>query len=89
MLQEYYILITEGSCEFCQSAVELLKGKKLNFINTDMENAPEILAVTKIANNYETVPMIWKVGTTEEGSQPVNNIFVGGYDELVKHLEES
>tara|TARA_Y100000310_G_scaffold300835_1_gene336814 strand:+ start:12 stop:281 length:270 start_codon:yes stop_codon:yes gene_type:complete len=89
MFQEYYILITEGSCEFCQKTVELLKEREFNFINTDMENAPEILGVTKLANNYETVPMIWKVGVGEDASQPVNNIFIGGYDNLVNHLEKS
>jgi len=89
MFQEYYILITKGSCEFCQDAITLLKEKDLHFMYTDMENAPEILEVTKIANNYQTVPMIWKVGVGENMEQPTSNVFIGGYDNLCAHISES
>ena len=65
------------------------KDKGLHFIYTDMENAPQILEVTKVANNYQTVPMIWKVGVGDDMSQPVSNVFIGGYDKLAAHINES
>lgn len=86
MNNEHYVLITQGSCPFCADAISLLKEKGKNFIYTDMENAPEILKVTKIASGHETVPMIWAVTVTEDIQRPANNEFVGGYEELKKHL---
>ena len=53
MFENHYVLITAGSCEFCQEAIEILKSKELNFIYTDMENAPQVLEVTKMASGHQ------------------------------------
>jgi len=86
MFENHYVLITKGSCEFCQEAIELLKSKELNFIYTDMENAPQVLEVTKMAMGHSTVPMIWEVTVGESLEEPASNNYVGGCDELKKHL---
>ena len=86
MFENHYVLITAGSCEFCQEAVEILKSKELNFIFTDMENAPQVLEGTKLASGHATVPMIWEVVVGEDPQSGANNNFIGGCDELKKHL---
>jgi len=86
MFENHYVLITAGSCEFCQEAIEILKSKELNFIYTDMENAPQVLEVTKMASGHPTVPMIWEVTVGEDLQAGANNDFIGGCDELKLHL---
>jgi len=89
MFENHYVLITAGSCEFCQEAIKLLKSEGLNFVYTDMENAPEILEVTKMASGHPTVPMIWEVVLGSDPQSPAENKFIGGYDDLKTHLEIS
>jgi len=86
MFENHYVLITKGSCEFCQEAIELLKSKELNFIYTDMENAPQVLEITKLASGHTTVPLIWEIVIKEDVKTPASNNFIGGCDELKKHL---
>ena len=86
MIGKHYVLITKGTCPACQGAIELLKSKEFNFIYTDMENAPEILEVTKMTSGHSTVPMIWEVSVGENMQQPAQNKFIGGYDDLQKLL---
>ena len=89
MFGNHYVLITAGSCEFCQEAIELLKSEGLNFVYTDMENAPEILEVTKVASGHSTVPMIWEVVVGENPQSPAENKFIGGCDDLKTHRKAS
>jgi len=86
MINDHYVLITVGRCEFCQEAVSLLKERNLQFINTDMENAPQVLEVTKMASGHSTVPMIWEVKAGENMQAPAPNSFIGGCAELKTHL---
>jgi len=86
MIENHYVLITDGSCEFCQEVVELLKSRELNFINTDMGNAPDVLNITKMTMGHSTVPMIWQVSVGKDLQQPADQKFIGGCDELKKHL---
>jgi len=86
MIENHYVLITKESCEFCQKAIRLLKLKELNFIYTDMENAPQVLEVTKMTTGHSTVPLIWEVVVGEDLRAPASNKFIGGYDELKKLL---
>jgi glutaredoxin len=86
MIADHYVLITAGSCEFCQEAIELLRSRELNFIYTDMENAPDVMAVAKMTLGHTTVPMIWRVTVGEGLDEPAGQKFVGGCDELKKHL---
>jgi len=82
MIENHYVLITKESCEFCQKAIRLLKLKELSFIYTDMENAPQVLEVTKMATGHSTVPLIWEVVVEGYLRKPASNKFIGGYDEL-------
>jgi len=86
MINNHYVLITAGNCEFCQEAVSLLKERSLQFINTDMEHAPQILEVTKMASGHSTIPMIWEVTVGENVQAPAENSFIGGCSELRIHL---
>tara|TARA_R110000824_G_scaffold7271_6_gene32858 strand:+ start:449 stop:721 length:273 start_codon:yes stop_codon:yes gene_type:complete len=87
----YYTLITEGNCTFCQKALKLLEEREKQFIYTDMQYCPSALEIIKLQASHQTVPMIWEIsfsGQINETSQPIKNNFIGGYEELVKHLEE-
>jgi glutaredoxin len=88
MFENHYVLITKGSCPACQGAIELLKSRSLNFIYTDMENAPQVLEVTKLSSGHATVPMIWEVVIGQDMQNPVENKFIGGFDDLQKSLGE-
>jgi glutaredoxin len=79
---KYYVLITKGSCPACQGAIELLKMKKLNFVFTDMEHAPEVLETAKAVSGRSTVPIIW------EADVPVSNKLIGGFDDLQEFLDD-
>jgi len=81
MFGKYYVLFTKGSCPACQRAIELLEMKELNFVYTDMEHAPQILAAMKVISGHPTVPMIW------ETNIPVSHKFIGGFDDLQEFLD--
>jgi len=87
----YYTLITKRDCPFCQKALKLLEEKEKQFIYTDMQYCGPALEVIKLQAAHKTVPMIWEIsfsGQLKENSQPIKNDFIGGYEELVRHLEE-
>lgn len=86
----YYTLITKKDCPFCQKALALLEENKKQFIYTDMQFCEPALEVIKLQANHQTVPMIWQIsfsGQISETSAPVENNFIGGYEDLVKHFE--
>ena len=86
MIGNHYVMITKGSCPFCQDAIELLKSKDLKFIYTDMENAPEVLELTKMSSGHATVPIIYEVIVGQNLQQQAQNKFIGGFDKLTEHL---
>mgnify|MGYP003115848744 CR=1 FL=1 len=86
MIGNHYVLITKGSCPYCQEAIELLKDREAKFVYTDMENAPEVLELTKMTSGHSTVPMIWNVVVEDDMTKPAENRFIGGCDDLKKHL---
>ncbi len=88
MIGNHYVLITKGACPACQEAIELLKSKGLKFIFTDMEYAPDVLGVTKLATGHPTVPMIWEVSVEGNIQKPAANKFIGGFDDLQRYLSE-
>ena len=88
MFGNHYVLITRGTCPACQEAIELLKKEELNFIYTDMEHAPDVLKVTKMAAGHPTVPMIWEVSVGSDIQKPAFNKFIGGFDDLREYLEK-
>lgn len=88
MLEKHYMLVTKGTCCYCEKAIELLKENELSFAYTDMANAEKLLDITKEQVNWETVPIIWEQTLQWEDNQPtiVENNFVGGYTELAESL---
>ena len=78
-----YVLFTKESCPFCVKAIELLEttGKTFHVINfeEDQQNALEKI---KQFCDWATVPMIMQI---KDGGQ---RNFIGGYTDLVTHLEE-
>ena len=88
MFGKHYVLVTKGSCPYCKKAIELLKSKELEFIYTDMENAPMVLEVTKASSGYSTVPMIWEITVEQERQLPVESEFIGGFEDLSNYLGE-
>jgi len=87
--EKHYILVTKNSCPHCQNALTLLKESNLKFSYTDMENCDEALEATKQQLNWKTVPMIWEQEVNwEDDAKVVDNNFIGGFQELKKHLDK-
>ena len=86
MIGNHYVMITTGDCPHCQGAIELLKSRDLKFIYTDMENAPEVLELTKMSSGHSTVPIIYEVVVGQDLQQPAQNKLIGGFDKLKEHL---
>ena len=68
-------------CIFCLRAINFMQEKGLEFHYYPMDNQEEVLSDLKKSYNHKTVPMI-TVNT--DG----NEIFIGGYDDLVKHIRQ-
>jgi len=85
-----YVLITKSSCPYCSKALDLLKEKHLNFVYTDMENAPKALASTKDQLAWETVPMIWEqeIDWDDGIGRILGNTFIGGLEQLEDHFSQ-
>ena len=86
MVENHYFLFIKSSCPFCQMAIDLLMDKGLTFVYTDLEYAPNILEETKKSVGHQTVPMISRVVSNDFSFPPVQSYFIGGYDDLKKHL---
>ena len=82
------MLITKGTCGYCEKAIELLKENQLSFAYTDMANAEKLLEITKGQVNWGTVPIIWEQTLQWDKDQAtvIENNFVGGYSELAESL---
>lgn len=66
------IYLTEW-CPFCQRAKALLKKKKVNFTEIDVDDRPELRSWLVSASGQRTVPQVF-----------VNGQPVGGYTDLEK-----
>ena len=73
-----YIIITGDQCKFCTKAKHLLREKKVGFTAYSISSPSSkwLLTLMKEAG-MTTVPQIWD----SEGNH------IGGYTELVQHLE--
>jgi hypothetical protein len=71
--------------------MDLLKEKRLEFVYTDMENAPKALASTKDQLSWETVPMIWEqeIDWDDGPGKILGNMFIGGLQQLESHFSDS
>ena len=66
------IYLTEW-CPFCQRAKALLKKKKVNFTEVDVDDRPELRSWLVSASGQRTVPQVF-----------INGQPVGGYTDLEK-----
>jgi glutaredoxin 3 len=66
------IYLTEW-CPFCQRAKSLLKKKKVNFAEIDVDDRPELRSWLVSASGQRTVPQVF-----------INGQPVGGYTDLEK-----
>ena len=78
-----YVLFTKPSCPFCVDAVSLLeeKGETMKVVSFK-EDQEDVLSEVKSAYDWPTVPMVFTV----DGA---NISFIGGYTDLVRHLDET
>ena len=86
----YYLIIGRESCPFCLKAKELLDKKKLEFVFVDFEKSRAVLEQMKTMTGFETVPIIWQTTSKSQGQfmPGMNQVFIGGYDDLVLHLSK-
>jgi len=76
----YYIL-SQPNCSYCQKAKELITKNGFTYEETNIKSSPIVKALAVYAG-FSTVPQIW-VSTLSSAA------YVGGYDDLVEHFEES
>ena len=76
-----FILYVKVDCPFCHKAEDLLASNNKEYSIVPFDDAQEILEHMKHAYDYETVPMIFH-------AQDNLIKFVGGYTDLVEHLNE-
>ena len=70
-------------CKYCNSAKELLKKNNIDYQYVDLDLYDDNLKKTlKEENNYKTIPIIFL-------KKDNNYIFIGGYDKLYNHLNNS
>lgn len=68
-----YTILSTPTCGYCTKAKDLLKEKGLPFLENSFDT-PERVAELKAAG-YETVPVIF-----------LDNVKIGGFEDLQKHL---
>jgi glutaredoxin len=78
-------IYSKSECNYCIKAKALLEEKKYNFsiINCDkfiLENKDDFLLFIRemIDKEYKLFPMVFD-----------DNIFIGGYNEMIKYIEQS
>ena len=81
-VSRYYFMWTKSGCPFCIEAMELLAKAAFNHTVYTMDERLDELEKVQEEFNWKTVPVI-----IEQRSDGVRN-FVGGCDDLKKHLEE-
>ena len=77
-----YHLYVKTTCSFCDEAFKLLDKHGLQYTANIMDNNDELLTEVKQKYSWETVPIVFEVSGVR-GKQ-----LIGGYTDLVKHLEE-
>jgi glutaredoxin len=79
MYKMYYQIFGKKRCKFCTKATKLLDAKKIQYVMTYLDNAPDVLAELKNNLEWKTVPIVLEVA----GNQ---STFLGGYTELEEYL---
>ena len=77
-----YIVFGTDQCPFCEKAADELENRGLKYKSVCFDDSQKtVLKEIKDAYEWKTVPMIFQ----REG----NNIqFIGGCNDLIKHLEQ-
>tara|TARA_Y100001973_G_C5204272_1_gene340279 strand:+ start:2560 stop:2814 length:255 start_codon:yes stop_codon:yes gene_type:complete len=76
-----YAIYGLKTCGFCSRAIKLLQEKGAQFSYYPLDEQQGIMEYMKKCYNHKTVPMvIYSVNGEEE--------FIGGYDDLVKHIRQ-
>ena len=68
-------------CIFCLRAINFMQEKELEFHYYPMDKEDKVLNYIKKTYNHKTVPLITY---NTDG----NDTFIGGYDDLVKHIKQ-
>ena len=68
-------------CIYCLRVINLMQEKGLEFHYYPMDNQDRVLEYIKESYNHKTVPLIT---FNSDG----NEIFIGGYDDFVKHIRK-
>ena len=82
MSKQYHLYI-KNTCSFCQEALKLLDKHGLQYTATMVDGNEDLLTEVKNKYDWETVPIILELSQVE-GAR-----FVGGYEDLYKHLGEN
>lgn len=77
-----YVLFVKENCPYCVKAKEFLQERKEEYklVNFEEEQEP-VLREIKEAYDWPTVPMIFKI------ADDALITFVGGYSDLIKHVD--
>ena len=80
-MAERFIIFCKATCPFCVSALQVMQEHNLSYSEVSFEPEQEqILSEIKGAYSWKTVPMIF--------SRTGDDIkFIGGYTDLLDHLE--
>ena len=76
-------LIIRSDCPWCEKAQKLLSEENYRFDVDIMDSEPELLLEIKKSLGHKTVPMIWEIDFLGKKT------FVGGYDDLTRHLNKT
>lgn len=74
-----FILVTKGSCPWCDKAKQLLRSRGIPFRSHAVTATGDLHPFIKDLG-FTTVPQIWRV----QGSRPIH---IGGYEDLVAYLK--
>jgi len=76
-----YIVYVKEKCPFCVKVIERLKSDNISFEKMTLDKRPAVLQELKNIYEWQTVPMIFE----KVGSKTYE--LVGGYTDLIRHLE--
>ena len=84
-IRTYYTLYLADGCPFCESAIQLISSEPREYYARYYDWEDVALSEAKKKYNHNTVPIISKFIVNDDDE--VHEEFIGGYTELVKHLE--
>ena len=79
----FYYVVGRQSCPYCVKAKDLLEARQQQVKFRDLEDQRELMVEYTKKYHWDTVPMVFYFDSA--GSHH----FVGGYSDLVEHLNSS